>query len=67
MPNINKKMPSKPFPGVIENIGGKMIVNLGFTGVYIMFLGLLLNINCGYSLNSETVRMYTYNLCFEQR
>ena len=61
------KMPSTPFPGVIGNIGGKIIVNLGFTGVYIIFLVLLLNINCGYSLNSAAVLMCTYNLCFEQK
>ena len=31
------------------------IVKLGFTGVYIIFLFLLLNIDCGYSLEPPTI------------
>ena len=38
------------------------IVKLGFTGVYIIFLFLLQNIGCGYSLEPRT-----HNLCFEQK
>ena len=37
------------------------IVKLGFTGVYIIFLFLLQNIACRYSLER------THNLCFEQK
>ena len=45
------------------------IVKLGFTGVYIIFLVLLKNIDCGYSLDRlvEMVLTSTYNLCFEQK
>ena len=55
------------------------IVKLGFTWVYIIFLILLKNINCGYSLEpphrggsneypqyTEAVLTSTHNLCFEQ-
>ena len=38
------------------------IVKLGFTGVYIIFLILLNNIN-----NGEAVLTSTHNLCFEQK
>ena len=44
------------------------IVKLGFTGVYIIFLFLLKNIDCGYSLEprlAEAVLTSTHNLCFE--
>ena len=45
------------------------IVKLGFTGVYIIFLFLLKNIDCGYSLEppDEAVLTSTHNLCFEQK
>ena len=45
------------------------IVKLGFTGVYIIFLILLKNKDCGYSLNciTEAVLMSTHHLCFEQK
>ena len=44
------------------------IENLGYTGVYIIFLFLLKNIDCGYSLEplAEAVLTSTHNLCFEQ-
>ena len=44
------------------------IVKLGFTGVYIIFLILLKNTDCGYSLEppDEAVLTSTHNLCFEQ-
>ena len=45
------------------------IVKLGFTGVYIIFLILLKNIDCGYSLESPRrggSNEY-HNLCFEQK
>ena len=48
------------------------IVKLGFTGVYIIFLFLLQNIDCGYSLEppqyhlTEVVLKCTHTLCFEQ-
>ena len=41
------------------------IVKLGFTGVHIIFLFLLKNIDCGYSL--EPPLTSTHNLCFEQK
>ena len=37
------------------------IVKLGFTGVYIIFLFFLLNIDCGYALEPP------HNLCSEQK
>ena len=40
------------------------IVKLGFTGVYIIFLFLLQNIDCVYSLEPPH---RTHNLCFEQK
>ena len=40
------------------------IIKLGFTGVYIIFLFLLKNIDCGYPLEPPRV---THNLCFEQK
>ena len=45
------------------------IVKLGFTGVYIIFLFLLKNIYCGYSLEplNEAVLKCTHNICFEQK
>ena len=48
------------------------IVKLGFTGVYIIFLLLLKNIDCGYSLEpprclGKAVLTSTHNLCFEQK
>ena len=43
------------------------IVKLGFTGVYIIFLFLLKNIDCGYSLEPPQVLTSTHNLCFEQK
>ena len=47
------------------------IVKLGFTGVYIIFLILLKNIDCEYSLEpprrDEAVLTSTHNLCFEQK
>ena len=45
------------------------IVILGFTGVYNIFLFLLKNIDCGYSLEPPRRggRMRTRNLCFEQK
>ena len=57
------------------------IVKLGFTGVYIIFLISVQNIDCGYSLEplfehrlwvlvrtaSEAVLTSTHNLCFEQK
>ena len=45
------------------------IAKLGFTGVYIIFLFLLKNIHCGYSLEplTEAVLMCTHNICFEQK
>ena len=45
------------------------IVKLGFTGVYIIFLILLNNIDCGYSLEPPRrggSNVY-HNLCFEQK
>ena len=42
------------------------IVKLGFTGVFIFFLFLLKNVDCGYSL-AEAVLTSTHNLCFEQK
>ena len=39
------------------------IVKLGFTRVYIIFLTLTQNIDCGYSLEPPR----THNLCFEQK
>ena len=41
------------------------IIKLEFTGVFIIFLLLLKNIDCGYSL--EAILMCTHNLCFEQK
>ena len=55
------------------------IVKLGYTGVYLFFLFLLQNIDCGYSLEPpqrggsnvylqcEAVLTSTHNLCFEQK
>ena len=45
------------------------IVTLGFTGVYIIFLFLLKNIDCGYSLElpRRAVLTSTHILCFEQK
>ena len=45
------------------------IVKLGFTGVYIIFLILLKNIDCGTLQNrlAEAVLTSTHNLCFEQK
>ena len=55
------------------------IVKLGFAGVYLFFLFLLQNIDCGYSLEppqrggsnenrlSEAVLTCTHNLCSEQK
>ena len=47
------------------------IVKLGFAGVYLVFLFLLQNIDCGYSLEpprrGEAVLTCTHNLCFEQK
>ena len=47
------------------------IVKLGFTGVYIIFLFLLHNIDCRYSLEpphlTKAVLTCTQNLCFEQK
>ena len=45
------------------------IVKLGFAGVYLFFLFLLQNIDCGYSLEplGEAVLTCTHNLCFEQK
>ena len=46
------------------------IVKLALTGVDIIFLFSLQNIDCGYSLDlpqSEAVLMCTNNLCFEQK
>ena len=44
------------------------IVNLGFTGVYIIFSYFAKKIDCGYSLEclDEAVLTSTHNLCFEQ-
>ena len=42
------------------------IEKLGFTGVYIIVLILLKNIDCGYSL-AEAVLMSAHNLCFEKK
>ena len=36
------------------------VVELGFTGVYIIFLFLLKNIDCGYSLEPPRVYIYIY-------
>ena len=41
------------------------ILKLGFTGVYIIFLFLLKNIDCGYSL--EPSRRGSSNECFERK
>ena len=45
------------------------IEKLGFAGVYLFFLFLLQNIDCGYSLEppclAEAVLTCTHNLCFE--
>ena len=43
------------------------IAKLGYAGVYLFFLFLLQNIDCGYSLEPEAVLTYTHNLCFEQK
>ena len=44
------------------------IAKLGYAGVYIFFLFLLQNIDCGYSLEPpEAVLTSTHNLCFEQK
>ena len=42
------------------------MVKLGFTRVYIIFLFLLKNIDCGYSLEPPRLTC-THNLCFEQK
>ena len=43
-------------------------VKLGFTGVYVIFLIFIKNIDCGYSLEPpQAVLTSTYNLCFEQK
>ena len=41
------------------------VVKLGFTGVYIFFLVLLLKRDCG--LLTEAVLTSTHNQCFEQK
>ena len=46
------------------------IVKLGFTRVFIFFLFVLKNIDCGYSLEPpqfEAVLTCTHNQCFEQK
>ena len=45
------------------------IVKLGLTGVYIIFLILLNNIDCGYSLEPPRRggSKSTHNLCFDQK
>ena len=46
------------------------IAKLGFAGVYLFFLFLLQNIDCGYSLEPprrEAVLTCTHNICFEQK
>ena len=45
------------------------IEKLGYAGVYLFFLFLLQNIDCGYSLNrlGEAVLTCTHKLCFEQK
>ena len=42
-------------------------VKLGFTGVYIIFLFLLKNIDCGYLLELPRLLMSAHNLCFVQK
>ena len=46
-------------------------LKLGFAGVYLIFLFLLQNIDCGYTLEpprlGEAVLTCTHNLCFEQK
>ena len=42
------------------------IEKLGYAGVYLFFLFLLLNIDCGYSLEPPRLLTCTHNLCFEQ-
>ena len=47
-----------------------IIAKLGYAGVYLFFLFLLQNIDCGYSLeppHTEAVLTCTHNLCFEQK
>ena len=41
------------------------IDKLGFAGVYLFFLFLIQNIDCGYL--GEAVLLCTHNLCFEQK
>ena len=43
------------------------IVKLGYVGVYLFFLFLLQNIDCGYSLEPPRRLMCTHKLCFEQK
>ena len=42
------------------------IENLVFAGIFLIFLFLLQNIDCGYSLE-EAVLTCTHNVCFEQK
>ena len=42
------------------------IAKLGYAGVYLFFLFLLQNIDCGYSLEPPLLTC-THNLCFEQK
>ena len=43
------------------------IVKLGLAGVYLFFLFLLQNMDCGYSLEPPLFLTCTKNLCFEQK
>ena len=62
---IRKTFPCKEYPAKPHFY----IVKLGYAGVYLCFLFLLQNIDCGYSLEPprRAVVTCTYNLCFEQK
>ena len=57
-----KSIPLEPHFYIVKL--GFYIVKLGFSGVYLFFLFLLQNIDCGYSLEAEAVLTSTHNLCF---
>ena len=59
--NIRKTYPCNVYPLEPQFY----IAKLGYAGVYLIFLFLLQNIDCEYSL--EPVLTCTHNLCFEQK
>ena len=62
--NIRKTCPCNEYPLKPHFY----LVKLGFAGVYLFFLFLLQNIDCGYTLEpprlAEAVLTCTHNLCF---